>query len=472
MPSSDLCFASALDLAGKLRRKEVSAVELLEAHLAQIERVDPAINAVVTRTPELALAQAKACDAAIMRGETLGPLHGLPVAHKDLQATKGIRTTWGSKVFEHWVPDFDTVTIERLKAAGAVQVGKTNVPEFGAGSQSYNPVFGATRNPYDPAKTAGGSSGGAGAALAAGLVPIADGSDMGGSLRNPGNFNNVVGFRPSPGRIPRAPTRDAWSGLSVDGPMARSVADCAFLFAAMAGPDRRAPLSLDTPGAAFAGPLGRDFKGVRVAFASRVFGLPLEPRVRAAFLAQRAVLEAMGCIVEDAEPDVSGADEAFMAGRHVTFHGIVAAQPPEKRALFKPEIQWHVEEARKLSALDLAAAQDKRGQLYERWNAFMDRHEFLVLPVSQVLPFDVATTWPRRIDGVEMRHYLEWMKSCWYPTCVEPPAISVPAAFVDGLPFGLQIVGRHHDDFGVLQFGHAFEEAAGHVGRQRPTLAA
>lgn len=467
---------TAVALAQLLRARKLSAVEVVEAHLAQIACVNPVVNAIITLTPEAALAQARAADEALAQERILGPLHGLPIAHKDLQPTRGIRTTRGSPLYRDWIPDFDSLTVARLRSAGAICVGKTNVPEFGAGSQTFNPVFGPTRNPYDTTRTCGGSSGGAAVALACGMIPIADGSDMGGSLRNPASFCNVVGFRPSPGRVPVLPTTHHWHPVPVDGPMARRVADVALLLSAMAGPDRRVANALSEPGEAFAPPLDRDFRGARVAWSREVFGLPLEPRVRAAFAAQRKTFEALGCIVEDAEPDLSGAEEAFMGWRHVAMLALVeqalAEFGPGARDLIKPEILWHAEKGARMSAADLLRAEMLRSQLFDRMAAFMARYEFFVLPTVQVLPFSVEQRWVAEIDGVRMPTYLEWMRSCWTISTTLNPAISVPAAFVDGLPFGVQIVGRHRDDRGVLELAHAFEAAAGDVWKTRPALAA
>jgi amidase len=281
MSATELCFTPATELARLIRAKQVSAVEAMQAHLGQIERVNPQVNAIVTLLPERALEGARAADAALARGEPVGPLHGLPIAHKDLVPTAGIRTTWGSPIYADHVPEVDALIVQRLRAAGAITIGKTNTPEFGAGSQTFNAVFGETRNPYDLSKTCGGSSGGAGAALACGMLPIADGSDLGGSLRNPGNFNNVVGLRPSPGRVPAWPTPLPWQPFSVLGPMARTVADVALLLSAIAGPDDRHPISIAEPGVGFRQPLGRDFHGVRVAWAPALGGLPVDPRVTA-----------------------------------------------------------------------------------------------------------------------------------------------------------------------------------------------
>jgi amidase len=464
---SDLCFLPAAELAALIRRRELSAVEVADAHLARIAEANPVLNAIVTLDAERALERARAADRALAGGEAVGPLHGLPVAHKDLQDTAGMRTTYGSRLFRDHVPTRDSLLVERLARAGAIALGKTNTPEFGAGSQTFNAVFGATRNPWDPRLTCGGSSGGAAVALAAGMVPLADGSDLGGSLRNPASFCNVVGFRPSPGRVPAWPVEAAWFTLGVDGPMARSVADAALLLSAMAGPDPRAPLALPEPGARFAAPLDRDFRGVRVAWA-RDLGLPFDPGVLAVVGARRGAFESLGCEVEDAEPGLAGAEEVFTTLRAWYFALRLERFVARQRDQLKDTVIWNVEQGLRLSGRDLARAEVLRTRLFHRMRSFMERYEFLVLPTTQVPPFPVETEYPAEIAGIPMRDYLEWMKSCWLISATEHPALSVPAGFTaGGLPVGLQIVGRRRDDWGVLQLGHAFEQATG-AGRRRP----
>jgi len=449
-------------MARRIRAKDLSARETLTAHLQQIERVNPKVNAIVTLIGEQALEQAQRADDDLARGATPATLHGLPIAHKDLQPTRGVRTTFGSRIFENFVPAADSLLVERVRAAGAILLGKTNTPEFGAGSQTFNEVFGATLNPYDLTKTCGGSSGGAAVALACRMLPIADGSDLGASLRNPANFCNVVGFRPSPGRVPAWPSVLGWQTLSVEGPMARSVADVAFFLSALAGPDARSPISIEEPGNRFRGPLGRDFKGVRVAWWKDLGGLPFDPQVRELVNRQRDVFESLGCIVEDAEPDFSGADETFKTLRFWRSHLGSLALPQESLALVKDTIRWEIELGRKFTAADIGAAEMKRTELYHGVRRFMERYEFFVLPVNQVPPFDVKQAYPKEIAGVKMATYIDWMKSCYYISLVGNPAISVPCGFTpNGLPVGIQIVGRHHDDWGVLQIAHAFEQACG-----------
>ncbi len=379
----------------------------------------------------------------------------------------------GSLLLSDWIPEADSLTVARIRAAGAIGLGKTNVPEFGAGSQTYNRVFGTTRNPYDPTRTPGGSSGGAAAALAAGLIALADGSDYGGSLRNPASFCNVVGFRPTPGRVPSWPDDDPWDPMSVDGPLGRTVGDVALLLSVMAGPDLRAAMSLEAPGSDFRDPRG-SVDGLRIALAPRFAGLPMDPRIPAVVEAAGAVLEGLGCDVVLAEPDLRGADEAFLAPRHAAFRATVLAHvgdDPGRLDLVKPELRLHVEAGATLTADDLQKAVARRAELRARFVGFMETHDALVLPVSQVLPFEADRPWVAEIDGQVMGSYLDWMRSCWIISLFGAPAISVPAGFVDGLPVGLQIVGRPRADLAVLRLAAAFEEAAGDLWRRHPAMA-
>ena len=468
---SDLCFLTAVELADRIRRRQVSVTEVVRAHLAQIERVNPRVNAIVTLTAERALDDAAGKDTALARGDAPGPLFVLPIAHKDLVPTKGIRTTLGSPIYRDHVPTVDGLIIERLRAAGAVTLGKTNTPEFGAGSQTFNEVFGRTLNPYDVTKTCGGSSGGAAVALACGMVPIADGSDTGGSLRNPAAFCNVVGLRTAPGRVPAWPREAAWSSLSVQGPMARTVADAALLLSAMAGPDPRSPIAITQPGEMFRRPLERDFRGVRVAWSRDLGGLPIDRRVTAALEPQRKAFETLGCVVEDGEPDLSDAREIFQALRALSFVMRFGPLLAEHRHQIKDTVIWNTEQGLKLTARELGEAEVKRTALYHRVRQFMERHEFLVLPATQVPPFDVTQPYVTEIERVQLPTYIDWMRACSDITVTGLPAISVPGGFTpDGLPVGVQIVGRHQDEWGVLQLAHAFEQATG-IGRRRPPVA-
>jgi amidase len=387
---SELCFLTAVELARRIRAREVSVTEVVQAHLAQIERVNPKVNAIVTLTADRALAEARDKDQALARGEASGVLFGLPVAHKDLVPTRGIRTTFGSPIYRDNVPDQDALLVERLRAAGAVTIGKTNTPEFGAGSQTFNEVFGRTLNPYDVTKTCGGSSGGAAVALACGMVPIADGSDTGGSLRNPASFCNVVGLRSAVGRVPPYPTDNAWAFLHVPGPMARTVADAALMLSAMAGPDRRSPIAITEPGDRFRAPLDRDFRGVRIAWSRDLGGLPVDRRVTKTLDAQRATFAGLGCHVEDGQPDFAEARQVFQVQRALNFATRYGPMLERHRHQMKDTVIWNVEEGLKLTAREIGEADVLKTHLYHRVREFMERHEFLLLPAAQVPPFDVT----------------------------------------------------------------------------------
>jgi amidase len=464
----DLCDLSAIELASRIRRKQVSAREVMTAHLARIERINPKVNAIVTLVAERAMTDAARADELTARGGTLGVLHGLPVAHKDLFDTAGIRTTKGSRIYRDTVPTKDALMVTRERAAGAITVGKTNTPELGAGSQTFNEVFGATRNPYDLTKTCGGSSGGAAVALACGLVPLADGSDFGGSLRNPAAFCNVVGLRPSPGRVPTE--TNGWSPFSVWGPMARSVADLALFLSAIAGYDPRSPLSINEDPARFLGKLDRAFKGVRVAWWKGLGGIPFEPEIRATVDANRRVFESLGCVTEEAEPDFAGVAEAFPVLRYAANYSQNAPLVRQRPDWVKDTIKYEVTEAERLTAADVGKAQARQTQMYDQSRQFFEKYDYFVLPVTQVAPFDLNVPYPTSIAGSTMASYIDWMRSCWYITFMSNPSMSIPAGFTAaGLPVGIQIVGRHHDEWSVLQLGHAFEEATKH-GLKRPAI--
>ena len=464
---NDICFTPARKLAELLAKRKLSAVEVMRAFIAQIERVNPKVNAIVTFLPEQALKAAKDLD----RKKQKPLLAGLPIAYKDLVATKGIRTTQGSKVYEKAVPEQNHAIVDRLSAAGAITLGKTNTPEFGAGSQTFNAVFGATRNPYDLSKTCGGSSGGGAVAVACGMLPFADGSDLAASLRNPGNYCNVVGLRPTPGRVPNWPAVNAWDTLSVLGPMARTVSDAAFLLSAMAGPDARAPTAISEPGEIFRKNLNRKFSKTRIAWSRDLGGLPVEPAVTEVLEQQKSIFKKLGCLIEEAEPDFSGATEAFETLRGVGFAAKLGAVMRDHRNKLKGTVIWNVEQGQKLGGEQIARAESLRTALFHRMRAFLERYEFLVCPVNQLPPFPVEVEWPREIAGVAMTNYLDWMKSCYYITITNHPAISVPAGFTKGgLPVGIQIVGRYRDDFGVLQLAHAFEQAT-QAWKRRPPVA-
>lgn len=470
MLNEELCFLSATEQSKLIHAKSISAQELIRAHLDQIEKYNPVLNAIVTLTAESAMAEAHAADKAQEKGDKLGVLHGLPVAHKDLFLTKGVRTTFGSLAYKDFVPDVDSLPVERLKKAGGISLGKTNTPEFGAGSQTFNAVFGSTPNPYDLTKTCGGSSGGGAVALASGMVAIADGTDLGGSLRNPASFCNLVGIRPSVGRVPSWPESLGWYPFSVPGPMARTVQDVALAMAAMSGPDDRSPIALEAPGEIFLNPLARSFKGCKIAFSANLGGLPVEPEVAKVVESTRAVFQELGCEVINDEPEISEADEIFMLWRAWRTELRITPLLKDHRALLKDTVIWNAEQGLSITGPQLVRAEAKRTELYHRMREFFKKYEFLVLPVSQVAPFPIDQEYPQEINGVKMKTYIDWQKSAYHISALGNPAISVPAGFTStNLPVGIQIVGRHRDDFGILQLAYAFEQLT-HFAQRKPPM--
>ena len=468
MNDLELCYTPARKLARLLRTRKLSATALVRAFIDRIERVNPKVNAIVTFLPEQALRQAKALD---RKGTFEGPLAGLPIAHKDIVPTKGVRTTFGSPIYADHIPAEDHVIVERIRAAGAIFMGKTNTPEFAVGAQTFNPVFGKTRNPYDLSKTSGGSSGGAAAAVASGLLPFADGSDLGSSLRNPGSFCNVVGFRPTPGRVPNWPFPNIWDTLWSVGPIARTVEDTALLFSAMAGPDPRVPTSHAEPGKVFARPLARDFRKVRVAWSRDLGAFPVDARVTRVLESIRPVFKSLGCLVEEAEPNLAEAEEAFQVQRAIGFVEAFDDLLEAQRPLMKDTLVGNIEAGRGMDGSRIARGNVLRSNVFHAMRQFLERYEFLLLPTVQVPPFSVDLPYVTEIDGKKLGSYTEWMKSTYFITATSHPAISVPAGFTDdGLPVGLQIVGRYRDDLGVLQLAHAFERAT-RFGERRPALA-
>jgi len=470
--ADELCFTSAVKLAELIRSRQVSAREVMAAHLAQIDRLNPQLNAIVAKLDDdECLALADAADRRTASGDTLPPLHGLPTAFKDLQAAVGFPHTRGSPIYKDAMPTEDSLFVERLRRAGVVPIGKTNTPEFGMGSHTFNKVYGTTLNPYDPTKTAGGSSGGAAVALATGMLPVADGSDNAGSLRNPGNFNNIVGFRPSVGMTPTWPSSFPLVGFSVNGPLARTVADIALLMNVMSGPDPRDPSLLPMDPAVFRRGLERNFRGIRVAWCPDLGGLPLDSRVRAVLDAQRKTFEDLGLVVEDAAPDLTDADSIFLTLRSFRTAANYGPLLAQYRHLLKPDAIAEIEQGQALTTAAVAQAMTRQAQLFDRMRRFEERYAFTLCAVNQIPPFDAALDWPKEIAGVQMEHYIAWQKSCYWITSTFRPGISVPAGFTrEGLPVGIQIVGSFRDDFGVLQLGHAFEQAT-QFGLRRPAIA-
>lgn len=471
---SEIPFLPAVDLARALRDRELSSREATEAFLDQIEAVNPAVNAVVTLVAEQALKAADRADEQAARGGELGPLHGMPMLHKDTHQTAGIRTTSGSPLLADSIPESDDLVIERLHRAGAISLGKTNTPEFAAGSHTFNPVFGHTHNPYDLTRSAGGSSGGAAAALATGMTPLADGSDMGGSLRNPASFCNVVGLRPSPGRVPQAPDPFGQLTLATSGPMARSVDDIALLLSVLAGPDLRAPASLETPGSTFASVAELEPASLRVALAADFGGLiPVEPEVVRVIEAAGATFESLGAHVEQAMPDLRVADEVFAIRRAWQFQAnlgpLVDAHPDQ----VKETIHWNVAKGRALGVLELTKALVEGERLYQRVREFFTRYDVLLVPTVQVLPFDEQLEYPTEINGRSMSTYLEWMRSCSDITATGTPAISVPAGFAPGgLPVGVQMVAAPRADARLLSIARVYEQATAYAARRPPCVGA
>jgi amidase len=469
---------SATDLAGAIRSRSLSCAEVMRTFLKQIDALNPRVNAIVSlQPPERLLEQARARDDQLARGEYLGPLHGLPQAIKDLASTAGIRTTRGSPLCDT-VPEHDSILAERLRRSGALIIGKTNTAEFGLGSQTYNPLFGTTLNAYDPALTAGGSSGGAAVAVALCMLPVADGSDMMGSLRNPAAYNNVFGFRPSCGRVPLMREELFFDELGSWGAIGRSVTDVALLMSVIAGPDQRAPLSIDETPQVFRAPLERSFAGVRLGWLGNLSGhLPFEPGVLELCRAACRDFEAIGCRVEEVSLPYAPEKlwDCWLKLRHWAVGGELEPlyRDPSKRARLKPEAQWEVAGALALTALDVYRASLERSRWYAAASALFERCDFLLLPSAQLFPFDAAVHWPRTINGVAMDTYHRWMEVVVPASLLAGPVLGVPAGFgAQNLPMGLQIIGPRHADVAVRRLGHAYELATRWVERRPPPVLA
>ena len=473
--ATDIPAMTAVGLAQAIRAKKVSCVEVMGAYLDRIERLNPQANAIVALQDRGDLMkQAAARDADLAAGKPIGLLHGFPHAFKDLQPAKGIRFTQGSPVFRDTIATVDSLPVERVKAAGAVVIGKTNTPEFGLGSNTFNPVYGITRNAYDPSRTSGGSSGGAAVALALDMVPLADGSDYGGSLRNPAGWNNVYGFRTTIGRVPLA-GRDVWlPSMGVNGPMARNLADLALLLSVQAGFDPRAPLSMDGAGDVFRGSLAGDLKGKRIAWAGDFGGqIPNDPGVLEVCQAALKTFEAIGCHVEPAWPDypVEKVWQAFIRLRGWQQGGnlLDIYNDPARRGLLKAEAVFEVETGAKLSAYDATAASLVRTEWTRAVAKLFERFDYIVLPTAQVFPFAAELDWPKTVGGRSMRTYHEWMQAVCLITMSGCPALAAPAGFnAAGLPMGIQIVGPQHQELACLKLAAAYEAAAPREPARRP----
>jgi amidase len=470
MTNDELCFTPATRLVSLIRRRQVSPLEVVRAVLERIERVNPALNAYCTVAAEHALAAARAATRAVTRRGPLGPLHGVPVSIKDLTPTKGIRTTWGSKIFESHVPEEDAVVVERLKAAGAIVIGKTNTSEFGAGANTFNAVFGVTRNPWNPALTCGGSTGGGAVALATGMGPLAQGTDLGGSLRIPAAFCGVVGLRPSPGLVPAYPVPVAWDGYSVTGPMARTVGDLALMLSAIAGPDPRSPISYSVDARTFTAAVRRPtLRGARIAWSPDLGITPVDHEIRRVAESATLVLRRLGARVEEAHPDFSGLPEIVLASRGFSMVARHEEKLPKWREVMEENLVKNIEYGLTLRASDVARAERARSELWERVRTFQEYYDFIVTPTTAVGPFPVETTYPREINGVPMSNYIQWVLLTYAFTVVGLPAISVPCGFTRaGLPVGLQIAGRWRDEASVLRAAAAFEAAAPWADRRPP----
>jgi amidase len=475
--ANDLVMMEAACLARNIHGREISCVEVMTAYLDHIEKLNGEVNAIVALQDRGdLLAQARERDNQLARGESMGPLHGFPHAVKDLQAVKGIRSTSGSPILKDFVPSADSMMVARLRAAGAIFIGKTNTPEFGLGSHTYNPVYGATRNAYNLARSAGGSSGGAAVALALRMVPLADGSDYGGSLRNPAGWNGVYGFRTSIGRIP-TDARDCWlPSMSVVGPLARTVTDLDLLLSVQAGFDARLPLSLEADDTIFQRRLEGSLRGKRIAW-GRDFGghAPCEPGVLEVCAKALRTFESLGCIVEEAIPDfdIEAVWQAVIRLRAwqqgVSLLGYY--DDPAKRSLLKPEAIYEVETGLRQSAYEITAASVVRTDWYQAVRQFFERYDYFVVPTAQVFPFSIEQHWPRTIGTTSMQTYHEWMKGTLLITMSGCPALAVPAGFSEqGLPMGIQIVGPNRHELDCLRLAYAYEAAIGTGKSSLPAL--
>jgi amidase len=458
-------------LAEAIRTRAVSAEEVVRAHLERIEELNPTLNAIVSFRPDEALAEARALDALTARGISRGPLHGIPIAVKDLMDVSGVRTAHGSRIYVDHVATADSVIVSKMREAGAVFVGKTNVPEFGVGSHTFNEVFGVTRNPYDTSRSAGGSSGGAAAAVTTGMLPVADGSDLGGSIRNPASFGNLVGLRPTAGRVASARPGNAWDPGSVLGPLARNVSDAAALLGVISGPERRAPMAIDEDPAQFFALTPRSFAGARIAYSADLGGLPLDPEVRAATEAAARRAASLGAEVVPVDIDLSEADLVFETFRSLEFldgHGEEAAAHPDLvKQTLTDDIAW----ASGFDAALIARAAGARTRLFRRFQALFEDYDLVLAPCVQVLPFPVEWEYPTEIDGVAMDKYYAWQRSCSRITATAMPALAMPMTFsTSGLPIGVQFVGPYRGDRALLEYGLTWESAVADVITRRPTL--
>ena len=467
---------SAIDLSRAIHLKQVSCQEVMQSTLERIARLNPQSNAIVSmQDPELWMAQARERDAQLARGESMGWMHGMPQAIKDLANSKGLRTTLGSPLMKDFVAPEDGLMVQRMKAAGAIVIGKTNTPEFGLGSHTFNEVFGPTRNAWNPNKTAGGSSGGAAVAVAQRLLPVADGSDFMGSLRNPAGWNHVFGLRPSQGRVPMSPAQDVFiAQLPTEGPMARHVADLAMLLSVQAGAHPSSPLSLTEDPAAFTGSLASNPQGLRMGWLGNLQGyLPMEDGILDVCQSALNSFSGMGCTVDEARLGMPAEEiwRAWLVWRQALIGPRIAPFliNPANRAHIKAEALWEHDQSMGLTGSQLLAASASRTRFYQSMLALFEKFDVLAIPVAQVWPFDVNLRWPETVAGKSMDTYHRWMEVVIYATFAGLPSISVPAGFGEnGLPMGLALIGKPQGDWDLLKLAHAYEIANQDMISRRP----
>ncbi len=472
---TELCDLTAVELRRLIGAKTISPVELLESCLRRIEAVNPVLNAITATCIDRARTEARAAEAAVMRGDRLGSLHGLPVGIKDLNETEGLRTTWGSPLYADYVPAKDERMVAAVRAAGAIVVGKTNVPEFGAGANTNNPVYGATGNPFDPARICGGSSGGSAVALATAMLPICTGSDTGGSLRIPAAFCGVVGFRPSPGLVPSEKRALGWTPISVQGPMGRNVADTMLLLSAQVSGDSRDPFAHDVNAADFAAPRPVDLAGLRVAISEDMGGMPLDDSLRATFRERIALIEGCFKTAERRDPDMAGADEAFDVVRATSFLAQHGERYAKSRDKLGPNLIANYEQGAKMTLADAARAHMLQTRIYRAFQTFFDDVDILICPTVSVPPFPVAQRYATEVGGKTMANYYHWLAPTYWLTLTGHPCISIPCGLEpSGTPFALQICGPARADRFVLDVAHALEQRMAHdprTARPLPDLA-
>jgi len=473
LTAEDLCFTPAVELREMLKKKDISPVELIQTFLERIEKVNPRINAYVTLVPEMALEAARKAEAAILQGGEAESLTGIPVSIKDNTLTAGIRTTFGSKLYEDFVPTEDELLVERVKKAGGIILGKTNTPEFAAGASTFNQVFGITRNPWDTAYTVGGSSGGAAASVAAGIGPLASGSDLGGSLRLPGSFCGVIGLRPSPGRVPRYPSLLNWDDLSVQGPIARTIPDTALFLDALSGPDGRSPVSLPREATPFLqATQNPEVRNLKIAWSDNLNLMSVDPVVLKEARKAVNVFRNLGCDVTEDCPDFSGARETALILRGVRFVAVYGERyqnDSEFRRWVNPLVTGNIEYGLKLSVQEIAWAHRQRSDIWNKVKAFFDKYDLLLTPTAPIPPFLAEVKYPTEIAGKPMENYLDWAMLTYAITMVGNPAISVPCGWTEnGLPVGIQIVGRYHGEAALLRAAAAYEQAAPWADKRPP----